>query len=54
MTYLRPETLGEALQALSSQKLKVLAGGTDVYPALRDRPLSEPTLDLTQIAGIEA
>ena len=30
----------------------VLAGGTDFYPALGDRPLKRPILDVTRIAGL--
>jgi len=40
------------LSALASGPFKILAGGTDYYPALRDRPASEDTLDLTRIAEL--
>lgn len=52
MSYLAPTTLQDALQALAAKPLKVLAGGTDVFPALNDRPLSVPTLDLSKIAAL--
>ena len=50
--YLQPTTLAEALSALSRQPLRVLAGGTDVFPAQGERPLSEPVLDISRIGGL--
>lgn len=52
MSYLAPTTLNDALQALAAKPFKVLAGGTDVFPALNDRPLSAPTLDLSRIQAL--
>jgi CO/xanthine dehydrogenase FAD-binding subunit len=54
--YLRPRTLDEACEALATIPLRILAGGTDVFPSLGDRPLSGPVLDisrLTELDGIE-
>jgi CO/xanthine dehydrogenase FAD-binding subunit len=54
--YLRPTSLDEALAALADQRLCVLAGGTDHYPARVGRPLDEDILDITALAplaGIE-
>ena len=50
--YLQPTTLADALLALSRQPLRVLAGGTDVFPAQGERPLSEPVLDISRIGGL--
>jgi len=50
--YLRPERLEEALDALSSRGLTVLAGGTDFYPARVGRPLDEDVLDITALAEL--
>jgi CO/xanthine dehydrogenase FAD-binding subunit len=53
--YLRPVTLDEAVRALASQGGQILAGGTDVFPALVDRPLPEAIIDisgLNEIRGI--
>jgi CO/xanthine dehydrogenase FAD-binding subunit len=36
----------EALHVLASSDVQVLAGGTDFYPALGDRPLRKPVLDI--------
>ena len=53
--YLRPARLDEALQALharSAAPLAVIAGGTDVYPALAGRTLTADVLDITAIAAL--
>ena len=50
--YLRPDDLGEALEALQRRSLIVLAGGTDYYPARVGRPLDDDLLDLTGIAAL--
>ena len=50
--YLRPESLDEALQALGSGSLTILAGGTDFYPARVGRPLDDDVLDITAIRGL--
>lgn len=47
--YYRPATLSEALAIKSSDSVQILAGGTDFYPALRDRPVTFPVLDTTAI-----
>jgi CO/xanthine dehydrogenase FAD-binding subunit len=47
--YLRPGTLGEAVEALAAHGGRVLAGGTDFFPALGDRPLREPVIDISGI-----
>ncbi len=50
--YLRPGSLGEALKALASGTLTVVAGGTDFYPARVGRPLDEDVLDVTAIPDL--
>jgi CO/xanthine dehydrogenase FAD-binding subunit len=52
VSYLAPRSLGEALEALGSGGFRVLAGGTDLYPALRDRPVTFPVLDIGRIAEL--
>lgn len=47
--YLRPRTLREAVVALESPGIRVLAGGTDVFPGLGERELLGPVLDVTAI-----
>ncbi|HEX6103312.1 MAG TPA: xanthine dehydrogenase family protein subunit M [Alphaproteobacteria bacterium] len=54
--YLRPRTLREAVEALAAPEVRILAGGTDFYPALGDRKPAWPVLDLTaipELRGIE-
>ena len=52
MHYAAPEKLEEALEVLSAGPVRILAGGTDFYPALRDRPVAFDTLDITRIEGL--
>jgi CO/xanthine dehydrogenase FAD-binding subunit len=54
--YFRPNSLQDALNVLADTRATILAGGTDVFPALGDRPLCGPVLDisgLTEIRGIQ-
>lgn len=44
--YAKPSTFDEALALLGEARWKILAGGTDFYPALGNRPLSENVLDI--------
>jgi CO/xanthine dehydrogenase FAD-binding subunit len=50
--YHRPATLPEALTALASGEARVLAGGTDLYPATRDPALAGPLVDVGRIAAL--
>ena len=53
--YAKPRTTDEALALLGEARWRILAGGTDFYPALGNRPLSENVLDingLAELAGI--
>lgn len=53
--YAKPETLNEALALLGEAPWKILAGGTDFYPALGSKPLAENVLDINglgELAGI--
>lgn len=52
MRYAVPSTVEEALDALASGEARILAGGTDVYPALGDRPLDVDTVDISAIAAL--
>ncbi len=51
--YLRPERLEDALDALGSRGLTVLAGGTDFYPARVGQALDEDVLDITALAELQ-
>jgi CO/xanthine dehydrogenase FAD-binding subunit len=52
--YFRPSSLQEALNVLADTRATVLAGGTDVFPALGERPLSGPVLDISALQEIKA
>ncbi len=55
--YLRPADLDDALSQLDRGAWKLLAGGTDIYPATQNATLADDVLDLTAIPalrGIEA
>jgi CO/xanthine dehydrogenase FAD-binding subunit len=47
--YLRPATLTEAITGMAGSDLRVLAGGTDLYPAAQGAALSGTVMD---IAGL--
>jgi CO/xanthine dehydrogenase FAD-binding subunit len=48
----RPASLADATRLLAAGGWRVLAGGTDVYPAHVGRPLADPWLDITAIDGL--
>jgi CO/xanthine dehydrogenase FAD-binding subunit len=50
--YARPTTVDAALSLLAADRWRVLAGGTDFYPALGDRAVSEPVLDISALEGL--
>ena len=51
--YLRPGTLSEACEALAAHPLRILAGGTDVFPSLGDGPAPSAVLDITGLAELD-
>src|SRR5262245_56522956 len=51
--YVRPRTLDEAVQALATPGVQILAGGTDFYPAHVGRVVSAPVLDITAIDELD-
>lgn len=50
--YLQPPDMAAAVAALAKNGGTVLAGGTDVYPALGEAPLTGPVIDLSRVAGL--
>src|SRR5579883_124792 len=50
--YVQAATVSEALEFLASGEAAILAGGTDFYPALVDRPLPRRILDISRIAEL--
>lgn len=51
MSYLRPRTVDEAVEMLAEPAC-ILAGGTDVFPALVDRPTPARIVDLSRLEGL--
>jgi CO/xanthine dehydrogenase FAD-binding subunit len=49
---IRPASLTEATDLLAARDYMLLAGGTDVFPALVDRPAPAAMLDLSRLAEI--
>lgn len=52
MVTLSPHTLDEAVAALSAGQVTILAGGTDLFAALGERPMRTALLDLTRCAEV--
>lgn len=46
--------IDEALDILSNSDIRVLAGGTDLYPGLRDRQAPQQLLDITGITELRS
>ena len=51
--FLRPDTLDEALQALAHTRATILAGGTDLFPAVTTPQLKGPILDISAITELK-
>ncbi|HJT00172.1 MAG TPA: FAD binding domain-containing protein [Terriglobales bacterium] len=51
--YARPQTLDEAIHRLAERGSSVLAGGTDFYPSLGDRPVTGSVVDISRIREIK-
>jgi CO/xanthine dehydrogenase FAD-binding subunit len=47
--YARPRNLDEAIHLLAETRGSVLAGGTDFYPSLGDRPVTGSVVDISRI-----
>jgi CO/xanthine dehydrogenase FAD-binding subunit len=50
--YAKPRTLDEALTLLGEASWRILAGGTDFYPALGNRPLTENVVDINGLSEL--
>ena len=50
--YVRVDSLEAAIAALAKGPRTILAGGTDVFPRLQDRPLTGAILDISGIAAL--
>jgi CO/xanthine dehydrogenase FAD-binding subunit len=51
--YLRPRSLDEAVRALAAPGARILAGGTDFYPAHVGRAVTAPVVDVTAVAELD-
>lgn len=54
MTYFRPTDLADALSILQHAAPRIIAGGTDIYPAMPQGPAPDEYLDVTGISGLKA
>ena len=52
MGYFAPTTLPEAVEVLSRELVKIIAGGTDFFPALKAGQTPEHILNVTRISGL--
>lgn len=50
--YAKPTTVAEALSLLGADSWRILAGGTDFYPAQGTKPLRENILDINGLAEL--
>ena len=50
--YFRPRTLYEAVDTLTRHGGQILSGGTDFFPALGERPISSPVVDISGVAEL--
>jgi CO/xanthine dehydrogenase FAD-binding subunit len=51
--YFRPKRLEQATQILGAQPVQILAGGTDFFPALGERAVLGPVLDLSDLSVLK-
>jgi len=51
--YFRPDSLDEAVHVLANSGGKILAGGTDFYPALGDRPAPATVVDISAVRELK-
>jgi len=50
--YFRPHTLDEAVSVLAAGGGRILAGGTDFFPALGDNIAAGPIVDISSVSGL--
>jgi CO/xanthine dehydrogenase FAD-binding subunit len=51
--YLRPNTLADAVHALANSGGQILAGGTDFFPSLGERPVSGSVVDISGLRELK-
>ncbi len=52
MGYHLPGSVDEALGVMAARPVRIIAGGTDVYPGLSDQPLAGDIVDVTSIKAL--
>jgi CO/xanthine dehydrogenase FAD-binding subunit len=50
--YYQPVTLAQALEIAADPRMRMVAGGTDLFPSLGDGPAPLHVLDLTRVVGM--
>jgi CO/xanthine dehydrogenase FAD-binding subunit len=51
-SYIKPRTLDEAMALLAAGEARILSGGTDFYPALGDRVVRGPVMDVSGLGEL--
>jgi CO/xanthine dehydrogenase FAD-binding subunit len=51
-SYVKPRTLDEAMALLAAGEAQILSGGTDFYPALGDRVVHGPVVDVSALGEL--
>jgi CO/xanthine dehydrogenase FAD-binding subunit len=51
-SYIKPRTLDEAMAVLAAGEARILSGGTDFYPALGDRVVHGPVVDVSGLGEL--
>jgi CO/xanthine dehydrogenase FAD-binding subunit len=51
-SYVKPRTLNEAMAVLAAGEARILSGGTDFYPALGDRVVRGPVVDVSGLGEL--
>jgi CO/xanthine dehydrogenase FAD-binding subunit len=51
-SYIKPRTLDEAMALLAAGEARILSGGTDFYPALGDRVVHGPVVDVSGLGEL--
>jgi CO/xanthine dehydrogenase FAD-binding subunit len=52
VSYIKPRTLAEAVAVLAAGDARILSGGTDFYPALGERVMRDPVLDVSALGEL--
>jgi len=52
--FLRPRTVEDAVEALAMSGARILAGGTDFWPAQGERPVTDQVIDISGVQGLDA